>query len=103
LCLSLPSIVDIYHLAFRDDDRYIKVRFPASHAVPIFSIRSSIVYGLYILECVQVVMTTHDAFAMLGAGWGNLEALHNPHWLWFDTPVLSGISESAARCHVTSS
>lgn len=39
-------------------------------------------------------MATHDAYKVFGDGWGKQSALEDIQWLWFDTPVLSGLSES---------
>jgi hypothetical protein len=52
-----------------------------------------IVYGLYFAELIQVILATHDAFNVYGAGWGNMAALSNLQWLWFDVPVMSGIGK----------
>ncbi|KAI0647273.1 hypothetical protein C8Q79DRAFT_617019 [Trametes meyenii] len=70
-----------YHLSFPDDPRPLK----------------TFIYSLFVLECLQIVMATHDAFAVLGAGWGNYAALNSPQWLWFDTPVLSGIISASVQ------
>jgi hypothetical protein len=51
------------------------------------------VYGLYLVEVVQVILATHDAFNIYGAGWGNIAALNNLQWSWFDTPIMSGIGK----------
>ena len=52
------------------------------------------VYGLFVVECIQVGISTHDAYEIFGVGWGNLAALLDPQMLWL-TPVLSGASESS--------
>ncbi|KAI0748587.1 hypothetical protein C8Q80DRAFT_1172658 [Daedaleopsis nitida] len=44
-------------------------------------------------------MATHDAYKVLGAGWGDAEALDKPHWLWFDTPLMTGIVSAIVQCY----
>ena len=57
------------------------------------------VYGLFVVECIQVGISTHDAYEIFGVGWGNLAALLDPQMLWL-TPVLSGASESSLATSV---
>ena len=49
----------------------------------------------------QIVLATHDAFAVFGAGWGDLNALNSPQWLWFDFPLMSGIGAHLTVLRVT--
>ncbi|KAF8491762.1 hypothetical protein JB92DRAFT_2752710, partial [Gautieria morchelliformis] len=77
----LSTQVYIYTMAFPNDPRKLK----------------TIVYGLYLLECLQVAIATRDAFETLGAGWGNLEALNNPQLIWFETPVMSGFISACVQ------
>ena len=53
------------------------------------------VYGLFIFECIQVGLATHDAYAVYGAGWGDVMALDSTHLLWLSIPVMSGMSALA--------
>ncbi|KAG8901031.1 hypothetical protein FRC00_009490 [Tulasnella sp. 408] len=52
----------IYYLSFPRDSRLIK----------------SLVYGLFFLDTIQTVMTTHNAWHFLSSGWGNVGVLADP-------------------------
>ncbi|KAI0647281.1 hypothetical protein C8Q79DRAFT_1009394 [Trametes meyenii] len=70
-----------YYLSFPEDPKRLK----------------AFIYILFLLECIQIIMATHDAFEVLGAGWGNFAALNSPQWLWFDTPVMGGIISASVQ------
>lgn len=53
-----------------------------------------LVYGVYILETLQTMVVTHDAFASFGAGFGSFEALDNIQLTCLSIPILSGIGQS---------
>ncbi|KAI0707589.1 hypothetical protein C8Q76DRAFT_627952, partial [Earliella scabrosa] len=74
--------VYVYSLSFPADSKLIK----------------SFVYGLFVIECLQIVMATHDAYKVFGAGWGDIAELGSKQWLWFDTPVLSGLVSASVQC-----
>lgn len=71
-----------YHQAGFQDNRLIK----------------SIVYGLFVLETLQLIMATHDSFHTLALGWGNVEDLLDVWLSWFDLPVLTGITSATIQC-----
>ncbi|KAK1227048.1 hypothetical protein PQX77_009958 [Marasmius sp. AFHP31] len=50
-----------------------------------------LVYGVYIVECVQTILVTHDVFAIFAYGYGNMKALDDVHLLWFHACVLPGL------------
>ncbi|KAG9050492.1 hypothetical protein FS837_004986 [Tulasnella sp. UAMH 9824] len=52
----------IYYLSFPKDSTLIK----------------SLVYGLFFLDTIQTVMTTHNAWHFLSSGWGNVGVLADP-------------------------
>ncbi|KAI0709497.1 hypothetical protein C8Q76DRAFT_799495 [Earliella scabrosa] len=60
---------------------------------------NAFVYGLYVVEIIQVVLATHDAFETLGRGWGDAATLNNPQWLWFDVPLMSGIVSASVQTY----
>ncbi|KAK0493068.1 hypothetical protein EDD18DRAFT_429764 [Armillaria luteobubalina] len=66
--------LDLYYLAFPKDRRFTKY----------------LVYGIYIVELAQTMLVTHDAFAMFGYGFGDIEALTNMHFDWLTVPIMSG-------------
>ncbi|KAJ6592367.1 hypothetical protein B0H19DRAFT_919700, partial [Mycena capillaripes] len=70
----------IYYQAFPNDRLRIKY----------------VVYAMYILELLQTVLITHDAFADLGFGFGDPSSLFQIRLGWFTVPILSsmGISSS---------
>ncbi len=53
------TFLDLYYLAFPKDRNFTKC----------------LVYAIYIVEFVQTMLFTHDAFAMFGYGFGDIEAL----------------------------
>ncbi|RDX56527.1 hypothetical protein OH76DRAFT_1477132 [Lentinus brumalis] len=79
----LTAQIYVYYLSFPADSKYLK----------------AFIYGLFIVECVQVVMATRDAYAVFGAGWGDVAALDNTHWLWFDIPVMSGLVSASVQSY----
>ncbi|KAG1905156.1 uncharacterized protein F5891DRAFT_944525, partial [Suillus fuscotomentosus] len=71
-----------YHQAGFQDNRLIK----------------PIVYGLFVLETLQLIMATHDSFHTLALGWGNDGDLLDVWLSWFDLPVLTGITSATIQC-----
>ncbi len=55
-----------------------------------------LVYTLYIVECIQVILASHDAYKVLGGGWGDIDALTKAHYQWIDSQMMTGIG--AFRC-----
>ncbi|PBL04271.1 hypothetical protein ARMGADRAFT_1070746 [Armillaria gallica] len=72
---SLSVQLYLYYLAFPNDRKFIKY----------------LVYGIYIIEFVQTMLITHDAFAALGYGFGDVEALTRMHFNWLTVPIMSAI------------
>ncbi|KAG7097835.1 hypothetical protein E1B28_005153 [Marasmius oreades] len=64
----------IYYLAFPNDRTAVK----------------AMVYGLYLVETMQLVMITHDAFQDFVFGFGRPGALNELNLLWFDCCVIDG-------------
>ncbi|PCH34932.1 hypothetical protein WOLCODRAFT_45078, partial [Wolfiporia cocos MD-104 SS10] len=56
------------------------------------------VYGLFVIETMQTIMLTHDAFHELAISFGDFAGLQNLYLLWFDLPILSGILSGATQC-----
>ncbi|KAK0222792.1 hypothetical protein EDD85DRAFT_1027972 [Armillaria nabsnona] len=65
----------LYYLAFPKDRKSTKY----------------LVYGGYIIEFVQTMLFTHDAFATFGYGFGDVEALTRVHFYWFTVPIMSAV------------
>ncbi|KAK0241046.1 hypothetical protein EDD85DRAFT_948138 [Armillaria nabsnona] len=63
----------LYYLAFPKDRKITKC----------------LVYGVYIVEFVQTMLFTHDAFAMFGYGFGDIEALIRMNFNWLTIPIMS--------------
>ncbi|KAK0483068.1 hypothetical protein EDD18DRAFT_1432427 [Armillaria luteobubalina] len=72
----------LYYLAFPKDRRFVK----------------SLVYGIYITELVQTILIAHDAFAVFGYGFGNLEVLVEIHFNWFVVPIMTAIVAFLGQC-----
>ncbi|KAK0459364.1 uncharacterized protein EV420DRAFT_1642328 [Desarmillaria tabescens] len=63
----------LFYLAFPKDRQFTKC----------------LVYGIYTVEFVQTMLVTHDAFAMFGYGFGDIEALTDMHFDWLTVPIMS--------------
>ncbi|PBK58811.1 hypothetical protein ARMSODRAFT_856043, partial [Armillaria solidipes] len=68
----------LYYLAFPKDRQFTKY----------------LVYGIYVVEFVQTMLVTHDAFVEFGYGFGDIEALTDMHFDWLTVPIMS----AAAAC-----
>ncbi|KAK0215455.1 hypothetical protein IW262DRAFT_218843 [Armillaria fumosa] len=66
----------LYYLAFPMDRQFVK----------------SLVYGIYILELVQTILIAHDAFAVFGYGFGDLEAITEMHFNSLTDPFMIAIA-----------
>ncbi|KAK0493103.1 hypothetical protein EDD18DRAFT_1357027 [Armillaria luteobubalina] len=66
----------LYYLAFPEDRQFVK----------------SVVYGIYIVELVQTILVAHDAFAVFGYGFGDLEAITEMRFNWLILPVMIAIA-----------
>ncbi|KAK0474412.1 hypothetical protein IW261DRAFT_1595938 [Armillaria novae-zelandiae] len=71
----------LYYLAFPKDRNVIKC----------------LVHGIYIIEFVETMLFTHDAFAVFGYGFGDIEALMGMHFNWLAVPIMSGVMAFAAQ------
>lgn len=69
--------IDYYYIAFPNDRLYCKI----------------LVYGVFLLESLQTVVITHDAFASFGAGFGSFKALDDIQFTCLSIPILSGIGK----------
>ncbi|KAJ7097436.1 hypothetical protein C8R44DRAFT_643563, partial [Mycena epipterygia] len=82
----------LYYQAFPNDRLFIKC----------------LVYGVYVIELMETILVTYDAFATFGYGFGDLTALTEPGLYWFNIPVMTalvsfmGQSFYAYRLHVLS-
>ncbi len=74
--------LDLYYLAFPKDRKFTK----------------RLVYGIYIIEFVQTMFFTHDAFAMFGYGFGDIETLTRMYFGWLTVPIMSGIGAYRIVC-----
>ncbi|KAK0494013.1 hypothetical protein EDD18DRAFT_1402957, partial [Armillaria luteobubalina] len=71
----------LYYLAFPKDRKFTK----------------HLVYGIYIIEFVQTMLFTHDAFAVFGYGFGDIEALTRMHFNWLTIPIMSAVVAFAGQ------
>ncbi|KAK0241167.1 hypothetical protein EDD85DRAFT_1020027 [Armillaria nabsnona] len=72
----------LYYLAFPKDRNFTKY----------------LVYGLYVVEFVQTILVTHDAFAVFGYGFGDLEALIDVHFGWLVSPIMGAAAAFVGQC-----
>ncbi|KAF8514944.1 hypothetical protein BU17DRAFT_52079, partial [Hysterangium stoloniferum] len=78
-CLAVQAYV--YYLAFPNDRTLPKL----------------IVGWVMILETLQTVLSTKDAFRNFGTGWGNFEDLNEIGLLWFSVPFLGSIITTTSQ------
>ncbi|KAK0474445.1 hypothetical protein IW261DRAFT_1650132 [Armillaria novae-zelandiae] len=69
----------LYYLAFPNDKKFTKY----------------LVYGIYIIEFVQTVLFTHDAFAEFGYSFGDIEALIAMNFNWLTVFIMNAIDTLA--------
>ncbi|KIK01539.1 hypothetical protein K443DRAFT_661744 [Laccaria amethystina LaAM-08-1] len=50
-----------------------------------------IIYFLFVVELVQTILATKDAYTVYAEGFGQYEALDKLHLLWLTLPVMSGL------------
>ncbi|KAK0221086.1 hypothetical protein EDD85DRAFT_1028617 [Armillaria nabsnona] len=66
----------LYYLAFPNDRRFIKY----------------LVYGIYVVEFGQTMLVAHDAFAVFGYGFGDMDALTRINFFWLIGPIMSAVA-----------
>ncbi|SJL10276.1 uncharacterized protein ARMOST_13660 [Armillaria ostoyae] len=71
----------LYYLAFPNDRRFIKY----------------LVYGIYVIEFGQTMPVAHDAFAMFGYGFGDMDALTRMNFFWLTSPIMSAVVSCAGQ------
>ncbi|KAJ3482695.1 hypothetical protein NLI96_g6805 [Meripilus lineatus] len=59
------------------------VSFPKDRRLP-----KVLVWVTLLLETLQLVLSTRDAWMNLASGWGDMRALDNVGWQWFSLPIL---------------
>jgi len=50
-----------------------------------------LVYIVYVLEVIQTILMTHDAFTNFGTGFGNISTLRGVHFDWLTIPIMSSL------------
>lgn len=58
----------------------------------------SLVYGLMIVETLQIIVATHDSFNELVYSWGNEESLVQLYLTWLTVPILTGLTSCVIQC-----
>ncbi|PBK67137.1 hypothetical protein ARMSODRAFT_320239 [Armillaria solidipes] len=71
----------LYYLAFPNDRRFTKY----------------LVYGIYVIEFVQTMFVSHDAFATFGYSFGDMDALARLNFSWLTVPVMSAVVSCVGR------
>ncbi|TFL00206.1 hypothetical protein BDV98DRAFT_122174 [Pterulicium gracile] len=67
--------VYIYHITFSDDR----------------TISKALVYGVYLIEVVQTLLSAVDIYHWFGTGYGNMDYLMDTYTTPFNTPLLCGV------------
>ncbi|KAK0223781.1 hypothetical protein IW262DRAFT_1458824 [Armillaria fumosa] len=71
----------LYYLAFPNDRQFVKC----------------LVYGIYIIEFGQTILVAHDAFAMFGYGFGDMDALTRMNFFWLIGPIMSAVASCVGQ------
>ena len=74
---SNPSVLDIYHVSFRQERAAIWMA----------------VYALFLLDIIQSVSVTDQAWLMVCKGWGREDILDEADWSYVAIPIVSGLCE----------
>ncbi len=75
-------LIDLYYLAFPNDRRFTKY----------------LVYGIYVIESVQMMLIAHDMFARFGYSFGDIDALTKTDFNWLTVPIMSAVGARSVRC-----
>ncbi len=59
------------------------------------------VYSLYLLECIQIGLSSADIFFWFAKGWGQLSYLADPHFAPIDMPMLDGVIALIVQLYFT--
>ncbi|EKM52239.1 uncharacterized protein PHACADRAFT_148756 [Phanerochaete carnosa HHB-10118-sp] len=59
----------------------------------------TLVYSVYVIETVQTILVTYDAFNEYASGFGSLEALDAGGLNWISVPIFSGIVSAMVQIH----
>lgn len=76
LLINILQTIDIYHISFPNDARGIKL----------------LVFGILILETLQVCLGAADIYYWFGAGYGNMIRLGRTYLSPFDTPLMGSLT-----------
>lgn len=71
---------DIFYLVFPNDRRHVKL----------------LVYGIYLMETIQTILITREAFDDYAQGFGNLDALDAQGLKPIAVPIFTGLGRFAA-------
>ncbi|KAK7052973.1 hypothetical protein VNI00_004293 [Paramarasmius palmivorus] len=69
------GLFDLYYTAFPRDKKAFQ----------------ALVYGVYIIETIQTIMVTQDAFRNFAYGFGSVDSLNQVGTIWFDVCVIDGL------------
>ncbi|KAG8759284.1 hypothetical protein FRC14_006284 [Serendipita sp. 396] len=50
-----------------------------------------LVYSVILLDTLQTGFTIHNAWRILGSGWGNQDIVLHPEWSWGSVPLFTGL------------
>lgn len=81
--LNVLLLTDIYYLGFPRDRPLPKI----------------LVTVAYLTECLQISLSTRDAFHDFGSGWGNTSELDDVGWQWFNVVILMVVRASTHIIH----
>ena len=59
------------------------------------------VYSLYLLECIQIGLSSADIFYWFAKGWGQLSYLADPHFAQIDMPMVAGVIAMVVQLYFT--
>ncbi len=70
-------------------------------AAPDRLLTKCLVYGVYVMEFIQTVFVTYDAFVIFAFGFGDVKSLTAVHFHWLTIPIMSAFGEDlVSLCNV---
>ncbi|KAG8822123.1 hypothetical protein FRC17_009647 [Serendipita sp. 399] len=61
-----------------------------------------LVYTVIVLDTLQSGFAIHNAWRILGSGWGNQNLVLHPEWSWGSVPLFTGLAAAQCACGVAS-
>ncbi|EKM52279.1 uncharacterized protein PHACADRAFT_100484, partial [Phanerochaete carnosa HHB-10118-sp] len=61
------------------------------------TVTKALVYSVYLVECAQTLLVTHDAFNTYALHFGDIAVLESAQLEWLAVPIMSGVVSCAVQ------